>query len=96
MLFAIHCLDQPDGPALRKAHYDAHQAYLKQVQVRLVIAGPLEDSAGTTAIGSFLLIEANSVEDAVAFNQGDPFFKAGVWQRVDINRFNKRWDDRAN
>ncbi len=95
MLFAIHCLDQPDAPPLRQAHVKAHQAYLKQAGVRLVVAGPLEDDAGTAVIGSFFLVEAFSRAEAEAFNQGDPFFKAGVWQRIDISRFSKRWDNRT-
>lgn len=94
MLYAIHCLDQPHAPALRKTHFEAHQAFLKASPLRIVVAGPLQDDAGAAAVGSLLIVEAASRAEVEAFNAADPYFKAGVWSRIDITRFNKRWDDR--
>ncbi|RDD69846.1 YciI family protein [Paracoccus versutus] len=94
MLYSIHCLDGGDRQALRAQHFQAHQDYLKAATVRLVVAGPLLADDGETAIGSMFVIEAPDRATAEAFNQGDPFYKAGVWGTISLNLFKKRWDDR--
>lgn len=87
MLFAIHCLDHPDAAARRVAHYDAHKAHLASAGGRLMIAGPLLAEDGDRRIGSFLLIEAASLDEARDFNEADPFRRNGVWSAVRIHPF---------
>ncbi len=48
-------------------------------------------------IGSLFVTEAESKAEVEAFNQGDPFYEHGVWDRttIKIHPFFKRVDDRA-
>ncbi|WP_447588060.1 YciI family protein [Aquipseudomonas campi] len=94
MLYAIHCLDHANGVDLRLANYDAHKAYLAAASVQTVISGPLLGADGETMIGSLFVVRADDIEQVRAFNSNDPFAKANVWARVDINPFNMRVDNR--
>ena len=94
MLFAVHCLDHADALARRLANYDAHKAYLAAGPVATVISGPLVAADGATMIGSLFVFSADSIEDVEAFNAGDPFNAANVWQSVSINPFLLRLADR--
>ena len=97
MFFVTHCLDKPNALETRLAHYDEHRAYLEHPPVRLVVAGPLVADDGETMIGSMFLTEADSRAEVEAFNQGDPFYEHGIWDRdsIEIHAFLKRLDDRA-
>lgn len=97
MFFVTHCLDKPNHVETRLAHYDEHRAYLGTAPIRLVVCGPLLADDGETMIGSMFLTEADSKDEVVAFNQGDPFYKHGIWDRgsISIHPFLKRIDDRA-
>ena len=95
MHYIIHCLDKPGALPTRLAVYDQHRAYLAAPSVRIVIAGPLVGDDNETMIGSCFLVEADSKAAAIAFNRGDPFHAAGVWERVDIHPFLKRMDNRS-
>lgn len=90
MLFIIHCLDKADALPRRLAAYDAHKVYLAAPSIGIVMSGPLVADDGETMIGSFFLVEAESREDAEAFNRMDPFNGADVWGSVKIHPFIKR------
>lgn len=94
MHYILHALDKPGAVETRLAHYDAHKAYLAQAPIRTLISGPLVDGDGETMIGSFFLLEADSKEEVIAFNQADPFHHAGIWDTVSIHPFIKRVDNR--
>ncbi|MBC7740290.1 MAG: YciI family protein, partial [Candidatus Saccharibacteria bacterium] len=49
----------------------------------------------TTMIGSCFVVEAGSLAEVEAFNQADPFFKAGLWATISIRPFLKRVDNRS-
>ncbi|MGV1793483.1 YciI family protein [Rhizobium lusitanum] len=95
MLFAVHCLDHADGLPRRLANYDAHKAYLATGAVKTIISGPLVAADGETMIGSLFVFSADTIEDVKAFNAGDPFNAANVWQSVSINPFLMRVDNRG-
>lgn len=94
MHYIVHCLDHEGAVEKRLANYDAHKAYLATGTVKTVISGPLVADDNETMIGSLFLFEADNKEDVIAFNRNDPFTKAGVWNVVNINPFNKRVDNR--
>lgn len=94
MHYIVHCLDHEGAVEKRLANYEAHKAYLATGNVKTVISGPLLANDNETMIGSLFLFEADKKEDVVAFNREDPFTKAGVWNVVSINPFNKRVDNR--
>lgn len=94
MHYIVHCLDHEGAVEKRLANYEAHKSYLGSAGMKTVISGPLLADDNETMIGSLFLLEADSKEAVVAFNQADPFTKAGVWKTVSIHPFNKRVDNR--
>jgi uncharacterized protein YciI len=80
--FVLVCIDKPDSLALRMATREAHFAYATaQGVVRL--AGPFLDERGDMA-GSLLIVEVEDRTAAEAFAAGDPYGKAGLFERVEI------------
>jgi uncharacterized protein YciI len=95
MHFIIHCLDRAGALQTRLDHYDDHKAYLASTPVKIVVSGPLLADDGETMIGSLFLIEADDRATVDGFHRADPFFRAGVWEKVEIHPFLKRLDDRT-
>ena len=90
MLFAIHALDETGALPRRLANYDAHKAFLADTSpfgVRIVMSGPLTADDGETMIGSLFIVEAQDRRSVDRFNQADPFYAAGIWERVAITGF---------
>ena len=82
-LFVITCTDKPGSLALRVATREAHFAYLTEKPGVVRLGGPFLDAAGDMA-GSLLIIEAEDLAAAKAFAAGDPYTKAGLFERVEI------------
>ncbi len=95
MLYSIVCLDDPGTPHARGALYPLHRAFLDEPTRHIVIAGPLLDTDAETRIGSLLIIETNSLEDARAFAHSDPFAINKVWKSIEVREFLKLVEDRA-
>ena len=94
MYYIIHCLDHDGAVEKRLANYEAHKAYLATSPVSNILSGPLLADDEETMIGSFILIEVDTLAEAEAFNRADPFAKAGLWKTVSIRPFSKRVDNR--
>lgn len=84
MLFALICTDKPGGLAIRKANRPEHLAYLESLGDTLLFAGPFTEEDGQTMNGSLIVIDAESLRDARAIADGDPFAKAGLFESVEI------------
>jgi uncharacterized protein len=84
MKFVILGFDGPDGQAGRKMHRPAHLANLEPLvrQGRVILAGPLTDKTG-----SLIVIEAESLAEAQAFADTDPYTVHGVFARVEVHPF---------
>ena len=84
MKFVILGFDGPDGLARRQVYRAAHLARLERwnQEGRVVLAGPLTDK-----VGSLIVIEAHSREDAEEFVREDPYTVFGVFDRVEIHPF---------
>ena len=83
MQFVVQYLDRPDTGALRAEHRDAHIAYRKGLGNRLLLAGPLLSAAGA-AIGSLVILQAESLADAQQTATADPYAAAGVFREVNV------------
>jgi uncharacterized protein YciI len=94
MIYAIHCLDEPDAQSLRQANHPAHRDYLGRAPIKILVAGPLVGDDGETPLGSLFLVEAANRAEVEAFHNNDPLKAAGVWGEVRINSFLKRVDMR--
>ncbi len=84
MKFVILGWDGPEGQRLRPQHRPAHLERLQdlEAQGRLICAGPFGDQTG-----SLVMIEADSLQDAEAFAQEDPYLKEGIFERVEVHPF---------
>ncbi len=83
MLFAITSLDKPNSMELRMATREKHLAYGKDNAEggQLRLGGPFLDANGNM-IGSFIILEAASLEAAERWAANDPYMKAGLFDSV--------------
>ncbi|MGD9867844.1 MAG: YciI family protein [Hyphomicrobiales bacterium] len=84
MLYTLICTDKPDMLAVRQDTRAAHLEFLKGLGDRLKAGGPFIAGDGETPIGSLVIIEASSLEDAKKIASQDPYARAGLFQSVDI------------
>ena len=84
MKFVILGKDGPEGTAKRPLYREAHLQRLDQwaQQGKIILAGPLTDKTG-----SLIVVETESLEEAQAFAQNDPYMIHGVFQEVTVHPF---------
>jgi uncharacterized protein len=87
-LYVMYGLDGPQGPEIRKSTRPAHLDWIASLGPRVKVGGPMFDVDGATPIGSLIIIEAASLEEASSIYSQDPYAKAGLWARVDVRPFN--------
>lgn len=84
MLYSVICIDKPDSTQLRSDTRNDHLEFLKTLEGRIKIGGPMMDAAEENMIGSLLVVEAESVADAKKMVAGDPYAQAGLFETVTI------------
>ena len=94
MLYVILGHDGPGALTARKAARTAHIEYLRGLQISgsAVIAGtrPRAESAGALEAGFYgdlIIGEFISLAAARAWAEQDPYFIAGVFERVEVQPF---------
>lgn len=87
MHFVITCIDKPGQPELRQANRPDHLNHLAEHEDRIVVAGPTLD--GEVPNGSVLIMEFDDLEGAQAFADGNPYYKAGVFESVSVKPWKK-------
>jgi uncharacterized protein YciI len=93
MFYVRLCYDKPGQAALRAGHVETHRAYFREqtLPLRILSAGPLCDETDESVeIGSFMLVEADSIETVRALHEGDPYTALGLFAEVRIDRLNKK------
>jgi uncharacterized protein len=93
MLFVVHAVDKKDILPTRAKHYRAHRIHLDRAEehdVGVITAGTLVADDGETPVGSVFVIDAKDRAAVDAFTRSDPYAVNGVWERVQINRYNKK------
>jgi len=88
MLFVIHCRDKKDHLPIRQENRPDHVEYLKSLGERLYAAGPLLDE-DEQMCGSVVVIDVADRSAAEDFAANDPYAKAGLFEQVTIDRWNK-------
>lgn len=83
--------DAPNGAALRsdRALMDAHWAYEQSIKDKILCAGSLRSDDGKTPIGSLLVLDVETREEALALVNADPATKAGLRANMTVRRWNK-------
>ena len=96
MLYIVYQVDKPGGDAIRAATRDAHFAYLDAHRDILVLGGAMLAEDGKTRTGSVLIVNVEDRAAADAFSENEPFRKAGLFERVEINRMRRgQWNPGA-
>lgn len=96
MFYAIISEDVNNSLALRKQARSAHLARLETLKTegRLLIAGPHpaidnEDPGEAGFTGSLVVAEFDSLTDAQAWADADPYIEAGVYAKVVVKPYKK-------
>ena len=94
MLYAILAYDVADSLPLRKTARPAHLERLEKLvaEGRVIVAGPLpavdaEDPGPAGFAGSLTVAEFESLEDAQAWAEADPYAAAGVYESIVVKPF---------
>ena len=82
-LFAIVAHDKPESVALRLRTRAAHLEFLKAIEPRIRIAGPIDDEAGQP-VGSIVIAEFPDLGAAREFAAADPYALAGLFADVRV------------
>lgn len=96
MWYVIFARDADDSLSQRLAVRPAHLERLARLrdQGRLLLAGPMpaidaEDPGPAGFSGSLIVARFDSLDDAKAWAQADPYVAAGVYRDVQIHPFRK-------
>ncbi|MEQ7871582.1 YciI family protein [Chromohalobacter salexigens] len=96
MLYSIVSDDVQDSLERRKAARPDHLARLEKLrdEGRLVLAGPspavdAEDPGEAGFTGSVVIAEFDSLQEAQAWADADPYVIAGVYAKVTVKPFKK-------
>lgn len=94
MKYMIRGFDVPDSLSARRAVRAEHLARLEVLRDagRLLIAGPLPaidsaDPGPAGFVGSVLIADFASLEEARAWAEADPYISAGAWSRAEVHPF---------
>jgi uncharacterized protein len=96
LYYAIIAEDEPGSLAVRRARRPEHLARLEalQEQGRLLLAGPhpaldCEDPGEAGFTGSLIVARFDSLAEAQAWAEADPFRLGGVYARVTVKPLRK-------
>lgn len=96
MWYAIIAQDVENSLPLRQKARPAHLARIQTLvdQGRLLVAGPhpaidSEDPAEAGFTGSLIIAEFESLEDAIAWADADPYVTEGVFSSVVVKPYKK-------
>ena len=94
-----YAIEGHDGAGVLERRLAARQQHLARLvelrdQGRLLVAGPCpaidaEDPGPAGFSGSIVIAEFDSLEDARAWADADPYATAGVYARTDVRPFRK-------
>lgn len=94
MYYAILCEDVADSLPLRQRARPAHLERIQELVVagRLLAAGPhpaldTPDPGAAGFTGSLIIAEFDSLEEATAWADSDPYVDAGVFSRVTVKPY---------
>lgn len=96
MLYVIYATDVPDSLERRKSARPDHVKRLEAMRAegRVVLAGPFPsidalDPGPNGFSGSLIVGEFDSLEQAKAWADADPYTAAGVYETIEVRPFKK-------
>ncbi|MCU6433719.1 YciI family protein [Undibacterium sp. Jales W-56] len=93
-LFAVRFHDKPDKLATRSQFLQAHLDWLNIHKNTILVAGSLRLSPDQGAIGGLWIVQAEEKNQIEQLLVEDPFWKAGLRERVEISFWSKAFPDR--
>ena len=81
--FVISWRDKPGALEQRMAVREAHLAHMHSQGDKVKLGGPYLDENGQMC-GSLIIVEAESMEEAQAFHDKDPYKLAGIFETSTI------------
>ncbi|MGW9231573.1 YciI-like protein [Pseudorhizobium sp. NPDC055634] len=89
MLFAFLCTDKPGHLNVRMDTRPAHLEHLNKLNADgiLKMAGPFLDDDGKPN-GSLVIVEAEDIAAARALAEADPYYQAGLFEKVEVKPYN--------
>lgn len=87
MRAALICIDKPDGLQTRIDNRPAHLDHIQSSGI-VEMAGPFLNDQGTM-IGSLVILSVESVAQAHAWAEADPYAQAGLFESVTIREWKK-------
>lgn len=91
MLFAMIAKDRANVLDKRLATRPVHMQHLDSLGQQLKLGGALLDANGNPE-GSLVVIEAETLEDATAIFNADPFVSEGIFESVEIKPWRLAYD----
>jgi uncharacterized protein len=95
MLYTFYLLDKPGALAQRQEIRPQHKAYLAGKAEQIAFAGPLLADDGRTMVGSLLVIDFPSRDEAQRWIADEPFTRAGVYASTTVYAFENLWPQKA-
>jgi len=89
-LFTVaYCVDKPGAEAAeeRQKYMQGHLDHVASLVDEILVAGPMFADDKKTVVGSILIYKTDDVATARKYLEGDPYFKANIWESVSINTF---------
>ncbi|MEV4610086.1 YciI family protein [Neorhizobium sp. LMR1-1-1.1] len=97
MLFAFLCTDKSGHLQVRMDTRPAHVEHLNKLNAEgtLKFAGPFLDDDGKPN-GSLVVVEAADIAAARTIAEADPYYLAGLFEKVDVKPWNWVFNNPAN
>lgn len=90
MLYILYCRDDAKESArVRSQYLNEHLAYLDRHKDIILLGGAMLAEDGKTRVGSTLVLNVPSREQAELFSQNEPFRRAGLYASVEITRMRR-------
>jgi uncharacterized protein YciI len=85
--YLVICRDGPAAKELRFTHLDGHLEHVETHWQRYISAGPIREPGGEALIGSVFLVLADSLEEARALMEGDPYITCSMYEAIEYTEF---------
>ena len=80
--YLVICRDGSGSAAPRATHLRGHLNHVEKNWQRYVTAGPIREPGGEALVGSVFLVMSDSLTDAKALMEGDPYITCGMYETI--------------
>tara|TARA_R110002020_G_scaffold226974_2_gene437587 strand:- start:121395 stop:121796 length:402 start_codon:yes stop_codon:yes gene_type:complete len=85
--FLVICRDGENSAEPRTRFLKGHLDHVEKNWERYVTAGPVRIPGEEPLVGSVFLVMADTLEDAKALMQGDPYITSGMYETIEFLEF---------